>query len=411
MIIEIKIPELGESVSFAELASWLVKDGDIVEKDQEIAEIDSDKATLALPVEEGGQIRLIVKEGTKVKVGDVVCTIDTSKAGEAKPKTEVKEEKPEPAKKEPVAEKPVPKIEVKAPESEDLRISVSPVAGKIMQEENINPEDVLHSKLLRITKNDVELYKQQAPVARRSINRTEDRQELTPLRKKLAERLVKAKNEGAMLTTFNEVDLSDVIAIRKKYQQQFTETHAIKLGFMSFFTKAVTLALDEFPAVNASLEGDELIYHHYKDIGIAVSTQKGLMVPVIRNAETLSLADIEKQIADLADKARRKRLTLDEMSGGTFTITNGGVFGSMLSTPIINPPQVGILGMHNIQERAVVIDGKVEIRPMMYIALSYDHRVIDGKDSVSFLVKIKQLLENPVELIDGKDSIKVLLGI
>ncbi len=419
MIVEIKIPELGESVSYAELATWLVKDGDIIDKDQEIAEIDSDKATLALPSEVSGKISIKVKEGSKVKVGEVIATVDTSHATEKKPQAEApapsttekeKEPSPKPIEKEKEVTVQEPKAETESPAIPgDIKVSISPVAERIMKEKNISAEEVLQHKLLRITKEDVQAFVHTPKPEKRAVDRTEKREELSPLRKKLAERLVKAKNETAMLTTFNEVDLSAVIEIRKKYQKAFTEKHGIKLGFMSFFTRAVVLALDEFPAINARLDGDELIYFHYKDIGIAVSTPKGLMVPVVRNAETLSMAEIEKQIAFLAEKARNKRLSLEEMSGGTFTITNGGVFGSLLSTPIINPPQVGVLGMHSIQERPVAVNGQVHIRPMMYLALSYDHRVIDGKESVSFLVKIKELLENPSLLLTGQDHIAALL--
>lgn len=410
MIIEVKIPALGESVSFAEIAGWLVEDGDVVEKDQEIAEIDSDKATLALPAEESGKIKIMVEAGSKVAVGDIVCTIDTSVKPEAKPEMPQAEEKPQ--------EKAAPKIEKQEPKTPkqektinktgDHKVSVSPVASQMIQAEGLNVDEILQHKLMRISKSDVEAY-MAGPV--KQISREEHREEMSSLRKKLAERLVKVKNETAMLTTFNEVDLSRIIELRKKHQKAFVEKYGVKVGFMSFFTKAVAYALEAFPSVNARLDGNEIVYNDYKDIGIAVSTPKGLMVPVLRNAEALSIADIEIQIAELAQKARNRRLSLDEMTGGTFTITNGGVFGSMLSTPIINPPQVAILGMHNIQERPVAINGKVEIRPMMYLALSYDHRIIDGKESVSFLVKIKELLQDPGKLLSGNDPVAELLGI
>lgn len=411
MIIEVKIPQLGESVSFAEIASWLVSDGDLVETDQDLAEIDSDKATLALPAEASGKIKILVESGSKVAVGDVVCSIDTS--FEVVKKTEEKEE----PKREPKAEKPKveektssePKLE-KPRSTGDYKVSISPVAEKMMIDASLDVNEILQHKILRITKSDVEAFKAQ-PLNQKTNSRNENREEMSSLRKKLAERLVKVKNETAMLTTFNEVDLSNIMEIRQRYQKNFVEKFGLKLGFMSFFTKAVTLALEEFPSVNARLDGDDIIYHDFKDIGIAVSSPKGLMVPVIRNAENLSIPQIELKISELAQKARNKKLTLDEMTGGTFTITNGGVFGSMLSTPIINPPQVAILGMHNIKERAVVINGKIEIRPMMYLALSYDHRIIDGKESVSFLVKVIEYLHDPVKMLSGNDPIPQLLDL
>ncbi|MBI9058005.1 MAG: 2-oxoglutarate dehydrogenase complex dihydrolipoyllysine-residue succinyltransferase [Labilibaculum sp.] len=412
-MIDIKIPSPGESISEVEIASWFVADGDIVEKDQEIAEIESDKATLTLIADEGGKIQIKAQEGDTVAVGSVACSIDASFAGEAKPasaKAEAKEE--------------APKQEAKAPEAAPVQTSdefkdvkISPVAKKLMEENQLSVDDVI-AGLQRLSKKDIQAVvdnKGNAPVVSaqtKEISREAKRKKMTNLRKKLSARLVSVKNETAMLTTFNEVDMSAVMELRKKYQKKFVETHDIKLGFMSFFTKAASEALKLHPAVNSMMDGEEIVTPEYADIAIAVQTPKGLMVPVIRNTESLGLADIEKNLMALANKARSGKISLDEMTGGTFTITNGGVFGSLLSTPIINPPQSGILGMHNIVERPVAINGKVEVRPMMYIALSYDHRVIDGKDSVGFLVKIKEMIENPHKMLfDGKDPDSLLLGI
>ena len=415
-MLEIKIPSPGESISEVEIANWFVADGDIVEKDQEIAEVESDKATLTLIADEGGKISIKANEGDTVPVGSVACTIDTSFAGEAKsdsPKTETPKE-----------EKEAPKQEVKAPEAAPIKTSdefkdvkISPVAKKLMEENQLSVDDVI-AGLHRLSKKDIEQVienKGQAPAAlspKEPVERHIDRKKMSNLRKKLSARLVSVKNETAMLTTFNEVDMTAVMQLRKKYQKQFVETHDIKLGFMSFFTKAVSIALNAHPAVNSMMDGDEIVTPNYMDVAIAVQTPKGLMVPVIRDTQNLGLAYIEKELMRLANKARTGKISLDEMTGGTFTITNGGVFGSLLSTPIINPPQSGILGMHNIVQRPVAVNGKVEIRPMMYIALSYDHRVIDGKDSVGFLVKIKELIENPHRMITmGQDPDSLLLEI
>lgn len=417
MIVEVKIPSPGESITEALLASWLVANGDYVEKDQELGEVESDKATLPLIAAESGQIKLVIKAGDTVKIGAVACTIDTSVSN---PGTSTKEAPP--VQKE---EKPINTEEQKTPEKKDTpipavntateKIKISPVAKKLMDENNLSVDDIIQG-LQRIGKNEVELVlnqKQQAPEEKAVVTeRIDDRKKMTPLRKKLSERLVAVKNQTAMLTTFNEVDMSEVMALRKKYQPLFEKKYGIKLGIMSFFTKAASLALKLHPNVNSMLDGDDIVSANYTDIAIAVQTDKGLMVPVLRSVENMSLADIEKGIADLATKARAARLSIEEMSGGTFTITNGGVFGSLLSTPIINPPQSAILGMHNIVERPVAVNGQVVIRPMMYIALSYDHRLIDGKDSVGFLVHIKQFIENPVKLLfAGNDPEKVLLGI
>ena len=412
-MIEIKIPSPGESISEVEIASWFVADGDIVEKDQDIAEIESDKATLTLVADEGGKIQILAQEGDTVEVGSVACKIDTSFAGEAPAaKSESKKEEAPAKAAEPVA------TETKKVESDNYKdVKISPIAKKLMEENQLSVDDVI-AGLQRLSKKDIQAVvenKNNQPVVAdepKSISRDQKRTKMTNLRKKLSARLVSVKNETAMLTTFNEVDMSAVMEMRKKYQKKFVETHDIKLGFMSFFTKAASEALKLHPAVNSMIDGDEIVTPEYADIAIAVQTPKGLMVPVIRNTESLGLADIEKNLMALANKARTGKISLDEMTGGTFTITNGGVFGSLLSTPIINPPQSGILGMHNIVERPVAVNGKVEIRPMMYIALSYDHRVIDGKDSVGFLVKIKEMIENPHKMLfDGKDPDNLLLGL
>ena len=425
-VLEMKVPSPGESISEVEIAEWLVEDGDYVEKDQTIAEVDSDKATLELPAEAAGIITLKAEEGDTVEVGQVVCLIDTSAEAPEKPATSKKEDKPK--KEEKSEEKETEKSEEKAESKSDAPKTgpakdtyatgtASPAASKIMKENNISGNQINGTgKDGRITKQDVVA----AMAAGFDANTTQgwggtrdkNPEKMSMLRRKVAERLVSVKNETAMLTTFNEVDMKPIMDLRAKYKKLFAEHHEINLGFMSFFTKACTEALNLYPAVNAQIEGKEMILHDYADIGIAVSSPKGLMVPVVRNAEQMTLAEIEREIKRLAVKARDGKITPDEMTGGTFTITNGGVFGSMLSTPIINPPQSAILGMHNIVERPVAIDGKVEIRPIMYVALSYDHRIIDGKESVSFLVKVKEMLENPERMIfGGKDPYEVLLGL
>ena len=393
MILEMKVPSPGESITEVEIATWLVQDGDYVEKDQAIAEVDSDKATLELPAEASGIITLKAEEGDAVAVGQVVCLIDTSAAkpegGAAPAKEEKKEEAPK--KEEPKA----------APAATQTYASgsASPAAKKILAEKNIQPSDIVGTgKDGRVTKED-------AVNAVPSMGtptggpRGSERTKLSMLRRKVAERLVAAKNETAMLTTFNEVDMKPIMDIRKLYKDKFKETHGVGLGFMSFFTKACAIALQEFPTINSYIDGDEIIYNDFVDISIAVSAPKGLVVPVIRDAQDLDFAGIESEVVRLATKARDNKLTIPEMTGGTFTITNGGIFGSMLSTPIINAPQSAILGMHNIVERPVAINGQVEIRPIMYVALSYDHRTIDGKQSVSFLVRVKQLLEDPMRML------------
>ncbi len=418
-----KVPSPGESISEVEIATWLVSDGDYVEKDQAIAEVDSDKATLELPAEQSGVITLKAAEGDVVKVGQVVCLIDTSAerpAGSTAPApaaekaveaTPVKEAAP-------VAEKAAAPVPNPGPATDSYaKGTPSPAAAKALAENNISAAKINGTgKDGRITKQDV-IAAMAAGIPADATQgwggtRDQNREKMSMLRRKIAERLVSVKNETAMLTTFNEVDMKPIMDLRAKYKDQFAKFHEVNLGFMSFFTKACTEALNHFPAVNAQIDGNEIVFHNYADVGIAVSSPKGLMVPVVRNAEQMSLAEIEREIKRLAIKARDGKITPEDMTGGTFTITNGGVFGSMLSTPIINPPQSAILGMHNIVERPVAIDGKVEIRPIMYVALSYDHRIIDGKESVGFLVKVKEMLENPERIIfGGKDPHAVLLGL
>ncbi|PWH85924.1 2-oxoglutarate dehydrogenase complex dihydrolipoyllysine-residue succinyltransferase [Brumimicrobium oceani] len=418
-MLEMKVPSPGESISEVEIAEWLVADGDYVEKDQTIAEVDSDKATLELPAEAAGIITLKAEEGDTVAVGQVVCLIDTSAEAPEKSEAPKEEKKEAPAKEVKEEKKETKKEEAPAAESKDsyAKGTASPAASKIMKENNVSSKQVSGTgKDGRITKQDV-VDAMAAGFDTESTSGWGGTRDKTPkkmsmLRRKVAERLVAVKSETAMLTTFNEVDMKPIMDLRTKYKKAFADHHEVNLGFMSFFTKAVTEALNLFPSVNAQIDGKEMIMHDYADIGIAVSSPKGLMVPVVRNAEQMTLAEIEAEIKRLAIKARDGKITPDEMTGGTFTITNGGVFGSMMSTPIINPPQSAILGMHNIVERPVAIDGKVEIRPMMYLALSYDHRIIDGKESVSFLVKVKEMLENPERMIfGGKDPIQVLLGL
>ena len=417
MILEMKIPSPGESISEVEIAQWLVETGDYVEKDQAIAEIDSDKATLELPAEVSGKIELLAEDGDVVEVGQVVCKIDTSVKGEPKAKAPAKEEAPkvEAAKEEkaPAAEKPA----AASVASANADVKASPVAKEMMDKNGLKGGKISGSGPGgRTLKADVVAYMSggidTSAAAGWGGTRDERRERMSALRRKVAERLVSVKSETAMLTTFNEIDMSNVMAVRSKHKDAFREKFGVGLGFMSFFTKACTEALNLFPAVNGMIDGKELIFHDFTDIGIAVSSPKGLMVPVLRNAEQMSLAEIEAEIKRLAIKARDGKLSLEEMSGGTFTITNGGVFGSMLSTPIINPPQSAILGMHNIVQRPVAVNGKVEIRPIMYVALSYDHRIIDGKESVSFLYKVKEMIENPSKLMFGaKDPDEVLLGL
>jgi len=481
MTIEIKIPSPGESISEVELASWFVENGDMVERDQEVGEIESEKATLPLIADKGGKIELLAEVGDMLKVGDVACKIDTSAEGTKKEdfpdekepdSSKDKQEKPagvpekkgdqeqeisdgmqekagkvqggservqggsgreqkdheekqeEAEKKEEDGpggglkkEQSYKADEKKATASIHTNAKATPVARKMMEEEGLNIDDIING-LRKITSNDVQSVKELGDkpstesFTKKEVSREQQRARLSQLRKKISERLVAVKNETAMLTTFNEADMSSVMDLRKKYQEKFVEQHGIKLGFMSFFTKAVTMALQQYPSVNSYMEGDEIVTPEFCDVGIAVQTDKGLMVPIIRNTETLELAEIEQQIMEIAGRARKNRISMDELSGGTFTITNGGIFGSMLSTPILNPPQSAILGMHNIIDRPVAVNGKVEIRPMMYIALSYDHRVIDGRDSVGFLKTIKEFIEQPTAMLFGKqDPERMLLGL
>ncbi len=383
-----KIPSPGESITEVEISQWLVKDGDVVTKDQTIAEIDSDKATLDLPAEASGKITLKAEEGDLMAVGDIVCLIDTTVASDSKPLI-----------KEPVIE--VAKEEKKVDLVEDDGISITPLARNIASDKGIDINEI-KAKGDKITKDDV-LKIVPAMGSSNDEGRSENREKLSMLRRKVAERLVSVKNETAMLTTFNEADLSNIFELRKKYKEAFSQKHGVGLGFMSFFTKAVTRALELYPDVNSMIDGNEKISFNYCDISIAVSGPKGLMTPILRNSQNLSFAAVEQEIKRLADHVRNKTITVDDLTGGTFTISNGGVFGSMLSTPIINPPQSGILGMHNIIQRPVAIDGKVEIRPMMYLALSYDHRIIDGNQSVGFLIAVKEGVEDPENiLMDGK---------
>lgn len=403
MILEMKVPSPGESITEVEIAEWLVQDGDYVEKDQAIAEVDSDKATLELPAEASGTITLKAEEGDAVAVGEVVCLIDTSAAkpegSDAPAKEEKKEEAPkaEEKKAEPVAEN-----------KTYATGTASPAAKKILAEKGMDASQIQGTgKDGRVTKDDAVNAKPSMGTPTGG-SRGESRSKLSMLRRKVAERLVSAKNETAMLTTFNEANMTPIFELRKQYKEAFKAKHGVGLGFMSFFTLAVVRALKEYPAVNSMIDGKEMISYDFCDISIAVSGPKGLMVPVIRNAENLTFRGVEAEVKRLALRARDGQITVDEMTGGTFTISNGGVFGSMLSTPIINPPQSGILGMHNIIERPIAVDGKVEIHPMMYLALSYDHRIIDGRESVGFLVAIKEALENPVELLMNNDVKKAL---
>jgi 2-oxoglutarate dehydrogenase E2 component (dihydrolipoamide succinyltransferase) len=427
MILEMKVPSPGESITEVEIAQWLVADGDYVEKDQAIAEVDSDKATLELPAEASGIIRLKAEEGDAVAVGEVVCLIDTSaKKPEGTDKEVETYKNPgdegsnddddaskrldrEAAKSEKTNEK--APAETKKSEYKKTYASgtPSPAAKKILDEKGISPDDLTGTgRGGRITKEDAEQANKAAMGTPGPGKRGEERKKLSMLRRKVAERLVSAKNETAMLTTFNEVDMSAIFALRDQYKEDFKNKHNVGLGFMSFFTLAVVRALDMYPDVNSMIDGDFKITYDYKDISIAVSGPKGLMVPVIRNAENLSFRGVENEVKRLAIRAREGEITVDEMTGGTFTITNGGVFGSMLSTPIINPPQSAILGMHNIVDRAIVKYGGIIVAPVMYVALSYDHRIIDGRESVGFLVEVKNALENPEELLMNNDVKKAL---
>ena len=396
MILEMKVPSPGESISEVEIAQWLVKDGDYVQKDQTIAEVDSDKATLDLPAEESGVISLKANEGDAVMVGEVVCLIDTSAKAPKDSDIVVKENIE-------IIEKPVVQEEIKVEENSFASGTPSPAAAKILDEKKISLSSVSGTgRGGRITKDDAIKALPKVDIDSIVKGRNIESKKLSLLRRKVAQRLVAVKNQTAMLTTFNEVNMTPIFELRKKYKEEFKEKHGVGLGFMSFFTRATVQALQEFPDVNSMIDGDQQIKYDFFDISIAVSGPKGLMVPVVRDAQNLTFSGIENEIKRLAIRARDGEITIDEMTGGTFTITNGGVFGSMLSTPIINPPQSAILGMHNIIERPIAVKGEVEIHPIMYLALSYDHRIIDGKESVGFLVSIKEALENPIEkLMDG----------
>ena len=415
-ILEMKVPSPGESITEVEIASWLVKDGDYVEKDQPIAEVDSDKATLELPAEQSGIITLKAEEGEVVQVGQVVCLIDMDAAKPAGDAPAPKAENAEaPQAEQKVVEKPAIVQEAQKEEKPAATSyatgTPSPAAKKLLDEKGIPAAQVSGTgKDGRITKEDAQTAQVAAMGTPSSTggSRGSNTTKLSVLRRKIAARLVSVKNETAMLTTFNEVDMSEIFRIRKQYKEEFAAKHGVGLGFMSFFTKAVTRALQLYPDVNASIDGDYKINYEFCDISIAVSGPKGLMVPVLRNAENMTFRGVEANIKDLAEKVRTGKITVDEMTGGTFTVTNGGTFGSMMSTPIINPPQSAILGMHNILQRPMAIDGQVVIRPMMYVALSYDHRIIDGKESVGFLVAVKEAIDNPVEFLMGGDERKAL---
>jgi 2-oxoglutarate dehydrogenase E2 component (dihydrolipoamide succinyltransferase) len=414
MAVEIKVPSVGESINEVTLTKWIKKDGDWVDRDEVIAELESEKATFEINAEKAGILHTLAKEDDTLKIGDVVCTIDDSAkkpAGKESPKEEKKIETSK------AATKPeAPDVKVIAPEEnkplkkEDIK--ATPVAAAILADKKVDVSKVTptgsHGKIMKHDVLDA-LSNPGRAIGKELFTREEKPQKMSNLRRTISRRLVEAKNSTAMLTTFNEVNMSAIMELRAKYKETFKKTHEINLGFMSFFTKACCFALQEWPSVNAKLDGENIVYHEYCDISIAVSSPKGLVVPVIRNAESLSMAEIEKEVAQLAAKARDSKLTIEEMTGGTFTITNGGVFGSLMSTPIINIPQSAILGMHNIVERPIAEKGQVVIRPMMYIALSYDHRLIDGRESVSFLVRVKQMLENPEQLLFGKDPVKALL--
>ena len=403
-MIDIRIPTVGESISEVTLVKWLRKEGDWVERDEVVAELESEKATFEINAEQAGILHPLAAEGDTLRIGDIACRIDeTASRPEGAAQTAA----------EPEAKKPVPAAAPATPApSAAPEVKASPVAAAIMADKKVDPATVNPSGTGgRILKQDVleALSNPGRKPGTEMFTRKERREKMSNLRKTISRRLVEAKNGTAMLTTFNEVDMSRIMDIRSRFKDGFKEKHGVGLGFMSFFTKACTYALQEWPAVNAYIDGDEIIQHDFCDVSIAVSAPKGLVVPVIRNAESLSMADIERKVVELAKKARDNKLTLEEMQGGTFTITNGGVFGSLLSTPIINIPQSAILGMHKIQDRPVVVNGQVVVRPMMYLALSYDHRIIDGRESVGFLVRVKELLENPELLLMGRDPVKTLL--
>jgi 2-oxoglutarate dehydrogenase E2 component (dihydrolipoamide succinyltransferase) len=409
-MVDIKVPSVGESISEVTLVKWLKKEGEYVDRDEVVAELESEKATFEVNAEKAGTLKTIGKEGDTLKIGDVVAQIDETAA---KPETPAKskDEKPQEAAKKDLQTKPAGQTVPIAP-SPETGLKSTPVAAAIISDKKVDAKSIIPTGSNgKILKNDVlEALSHPGRIPGQPLFSRDDRKEkMSNLRKTVSRRLVEAKNTTAMLTTFNEVDMSSIMSLRTKFKDKFKEKHGANLGFMSFFTKACCYALQEWPAVNAYIDGDEIIYHNYCDISIAVSAPKGLVVPVIRNAESLSMAEIEKKVVELATKARDNKLAMEEMQGGTFTITNGGVFGSLMSTPIINIPQSAILGMHKIEERPIALNGQVVIRPMMYLAVSYDHRIVDGRESVSFLVRVKELLENPDQLLFGKDPVKALL--
>jgi 2-oxoglutarate dehydrogenase E2 component (dihydrolipoamide succinyltransferase) len=420
-MIDIKVPAVGESISEVTLVKWLKKEGQYVERDEVIAELESEKATFEVNAEKAGTLKAIGKEGDTLKIGDVVAQIDETAArpeGQAAPANTAAAAAPadktaasgDAGAKHPAVTQPAAANAPVTSVSNDIK--ATPVAAAIITDKKVDAGSIKPTGTGgKILKNDVleALAHPGRAIGKELFTRADRREKMSNLRKTVSRRLVEAKNTTAMLTTFNEVDMSAIMALRAKYKDKFKEKHGVNLGFMSFFTKATCYALQEWPAVNAYIDGEELVYHDYCDISIAVSAPKGLVVPVIRNAESLSMADIEKKVVELATKARDNKLSMEEMQGGTFTITNGGVFGSLMSTPIINIPQSAILGMHKIEDRAVVVNGQIVVRPMMYLAVSYDHRIIDGRESVSFLVRIKDLLENPDQLLFGKDPVKALL--
>ncbi len=416
MAIEIKVPSVGESINEVTLTKWIKKEGDWVDRDEVIAELESEKATFEINAEKAGILHTVAKENDTLKIGDVTCTIDDSAekpAGNAEAERKnLKTGDSKPVSKE--ADKKQSSVGEKKEDDSSQRkdIKATPIAAAILADKKVDVNKVTPSGSNgRIMKHDVleALSNPGRTIGKELFGRNEKVEKMSNLRRTISRRLVEAKNTTAMLTTFNEVDMSAIMELRTKYKEIFKKHHEVNLGFMSFFTKACCFALQEWPSVNAGIDGDNIVYHEFCDISIAVSSPKGLVVPVIRNAESLSMAEIEKEVVQLATKAKESKLTIEEMTGGTFTITNGGIFGSLMSTPIINIPQSAILGMHNIVERPVVVKGQIVIRPMMYLAVSYDHRIIDGRESVSFLVRVKEMLENPAQLLFGKDPVKALL--
>jgi 2-oxoglutarate dehydrogenase E2 component (dihydrolipoamide succinyltransferase) len=419
MSIEIKVPTVGESINEVTLTKWIKNDGDWVDRDEVIAELESEKATFEINAEKAGILHTIAKENDTLKIGDIVSTIDDAAEKPASAtkdstveKEDIKKEETKSTSKDSADKKEIKKTDEKSSPVLNKEVKATPVAAAILADKKVDAKKVTPTGFNgKITKHDVldALANPGRAVGKELCSRGEKVEKMSNLRRTISRRLVEAKNTTAMLTTFNEVDMTAIMDLRTKYKEVFKKHHEVNLGFMSFFTKACCFALQEWPSVNAGIDGENIVYHDFCDISIAVSSPKGLVVPVIRNAESLSMADIEKEVVQLATKAKESKLTIEEMTGGTFTITNGGIFGSLMSTPIINIPQSAILGMHNIVERPVAVKGQVVIRPMMYLAVSYDHRIIDGRESVSFLVRIKEMLENPAQLLFGKDPVKALL--